>query len=98
VQIIKLGTTQTNREIKKMANLNPEVEALLEDDMLLWEAIGPDGVDCSGYARRVWTPVDDVAEEIREAILQEDDLELGRLLREQVLNYMERIANIREEL
>lgn len=81
-----------------MTNLNPEVEALLEDDMLLWEAIGPDGVDCSGYDIRVWIPVDDVAEEIREAIRHEDDLELGRLLRMQVLTYMERIANRREGL
>ena len=81
-----------------MIDLNQEVEALLADDMLLWEAIGPDGVDCSGYARRVWTPVDDVAEEIREAILHEDDLELGRLLRMQVLTYMEQIANRREGL
>jgi len=81
-----------------MTKLNPEVETLLEDDMLLWEAIGPDGVDCNGYARRVWTPVDDVAEEIREAIVHEDDLELGRLLREQVIAYMERIANRREGL
>jgi hypothetical protein len=78
-----------------MTNVNPEVEKLLEDDMLLWEALGPDGIDCRGYALRVWTPIDDAVADIREAILHKDDLELGRLLREQVIAYMERIANRR---
>jgi hypothetical protein len=71
------------------------VEELLNDDMMLWEAAGPDGVDQNYLAPEgAAANVADLAraDEIRVAILLEDDAELGRIIREQVLGYFNRIA------
>lgn len=71
------------------------VEELLNDDYLLWEAAGPDGVDQNVCApRSAVSNIADLAraDEIRVAIIAEDDAELGRIIREQVLGYMTRIA------
>lgn len=71
------------------------VEELLNDDYLLWEAAGPDGVDQNYFAPRgAASNVADLAraDEIRVAIIAEDDAELGRIMREQVLGYITRIA------
>ena len=70
-------------------------EELLSDDMLLWEAAGPDGVDQNYYAPKgAASNVADLAraDEIRVAIMSEDDAELGRIMREQILGYFTRIA------
>lgn len=71
------------------------VEELLNDDYLLWEAAGPDGVDQNYFSPRgAASNVADLAraDEIRAAIIAEDDAELGRIMREQVLGYITRIA------
>ena len=71
------------------------VEELLNDDYLLWEAAGPDGIDQNVCApRAAASNVADLAraDEVRTAIKEEDDAELGRIIREQVLGYFTRIA------
>ena len=70
-------------------------EELLDDDYLLWEAAGPDGVDQNFFAPKgAASNVADLAraDEIRVAILAEDDAELGRIMRDQVVGYLTRIA------
>ena len=75
--------------------VNEIVEELLDDDYLLWEAAGPDGVDQNFFAPKgAASNVADLAraDEIRVAILAEDDAELGRIMRDQVVGYLTRIA------
>ena len=75
--------------------VNEIVEELLDDDYLLWEAAGPDGVDQNTFAPNgAASNVADLAraDEIRVAILAEDDAELGRIMRDQVVGYLTRIA------
>jgi hypothetical protein len=75
--------------------VNEIVEELLDDDYLLWEAAGPDGVDQNFFAPKgAASNVADLAraDEIRVAILAEDDAELGRIMRDQVIGYLTRIA------
>ena len=75
--------------------VNEIVEELLDDDYLLWEAAGPDGVDQNFFAPKgAASNVADLAraDEIRAAILAEDDAELGRIMRDQVVGYLTRIA------
>tara|TARA_R110002094_G_scaffold130528_1_gene124041 strand:- start:136 stop:453 length:318 start_codon:yes stop_codon:yes gene_type:complete len=75
--------------------VNEIVEELLDDDYLLWEAAGPDGVDQNFFAPKgAASNVADLsrADEIRVAILEEADAELGRIMRDQVVGYLTRIA------
>tara|TARA_R110002074_G_scaffold71821_2_gene165804 strand:+ start:1419 stop:1736 length:318 start_codon:yes stop_codon:yes gene_type:complete len=75
--------------------VNEIFEELLDDDYLLWEAAGPDGVDQNFFAPKgAASNVADLAraDEIRVAILAEDDAELGRIMRDQVVGYLTRIA------
>ena len=58
---------------------------MLDNDSLLWEALGPDGVKESQYK--------EVSREVARAIYARDALKLGRLLLNQADDYIERIAN-----